>query len=304
MSMKRGLLARGGFSLVFFSLFSVVATSLALFAVPNQKILLGGALLLFAGILVGAYYRVPRRRRIRRKQVTKFVSKNADILAITGAMLAVGIYFIVFKFPFAAGTINNTPAVVVSIDSGDPYTAFQGGHTIGISSVPNSNTGNAITCYADNDTSWVGAQSCTACASSCTAGPYSCTIGSFTLAGCGSTQTVYVRCSDSQAPTTYTTTQSDTIVCDNTAPVAGTISSPATGTYDADGSFNIVWAGGSDAQSGVASNTLYRRIGTLSNGACLGYGSYSSISTTPGTTAQSGLGTGCYEYKVTTCNNV
>lgn len=301
MAMKRGLLARGGFSLVFFSLLSVVATSLALLAVPSQKLLLGGALLLLAGITAGAYYRVPKKSK---KKVTTFVSKNADILAIIGAILAVGIYFIVFKFPFAAGTINNTPAVVVSIDSGDPYTNLQGGHTIGISSVPNSNTASAITCYADNDTSWVGAQSCTACAASCSAGPYSCNIGNFTLAGCGSTQTVYVRCSDAQVPWIYTTVQSDTIVCDNFAPVAGTISSPATGTYDADGTYNVAWTGGSDAQSGVASNNLYRRTGTLSNGACSGYGAYSSVSSTPGTTAQSGLATGCYEYKVTTCNNV
>jgi|GEM_PF-5631088 len=299
--MKRGLLARGGFSLVFFSLFSVLATSLALFAVPSQKVILGGALLLFAGISVGAYYRVPRKKR---KQVTTFISKNADIIAVIGAILAVGIYFIVFKFPFAAGTINNTPAVVVSIDAGDPYTNLQGGHTIGISSVPNSNTGSAITCYAANTSAFTTTQQCTACASSCTGGPYSCSISSFTLAGCGSTQTVYVRCSDAQIPGTYTTMQSDTIVCDNTAPVAGTISSPATGTYDADGTYNIVWAGGSDAQSGVANNTLHRRTGTLSGTACSSYGAYSSVSSTPGTTAQSGLGTGCYEYKVITCNNV
>ncbi|MFH0961759.1 MAG: hypothetical protein V1820_03690 [archaeon] len=230
-------------------------------------------------------------------------SENYDIILVTFAIAIVMAHFLVFRPVLVAGTID-TGQVAVSIDSGAAGTTVQGGHSIAVTNVPSSSYGGyAITCYVDNDTSYVGAQTCVACAGSCYSGPYSCTVTGFTLNGCAGSQIVYARCSDAESPANYMTTQnSDTIVCDSSPPTAGAISSPTTNSWDSDGSFNVVWTGGSDAQSGIKNDTLFRSSGTLSAGSCSGYGANSSVSTTPGTTAQS-VATGCYQYKVTTCNN-
>jgi hypothetical protein len=75
----------------------------------------------------------------------------------------------------------------------------------------------------------------------------------------------------------------------------GSTSSNTTGSYPIDARSDYT-----DAGSGLASSTLTRRTGTLSNNTCAGFGSPTTIVGTP---AQAGLADGCYLYTLTGTDN-
>jgi PKD repeat protein len=100
------------------------------------------------------------------------------------------------------------------------------------------------------------------------------------------------------------------LVADSSAPtggalsVNGTVASAAGSTsFNTSGSFAIGTRTdyNADGGSGVSSSVLTRAAGTLANGVCSAYGTPTTIVGAP---AQSGLGAGCYLYKLTGTDKV
>jgi hypothetical protein len=98
-----------------------------------------------------------------------------------------------------------------------------------------------------------------------------------------------------------------TVVNDTSGPTGGSVTVPS--TYDTTGSFNVTVVAATDSGSGIATQTLQRQKENLSGNSCSGGfsndGSSSSVSsgtTTP--SGGSGLANGCYQYVLTSTDNL
>ncbi|MBI2058379.1 MAG: fibronectin type III domain-containing protein [Nitrospirae bacterium] len=111
------------------------------------------------------------------------------------------------------------------------------------------------------------------------------------------TMTVYDKAANS-------TTCTFTYTYDNTAPSGGSVS--YSNTFTSSTSASVSFVNPTDGGSGVAGRLVQRRSGTLSAGSCSGYGSWSTISTDPGSSpvSDTGLTTGCYQYRYVVTDNV
>jgi hypothetical protein len=138
------------------------------------------------------------------------------------------------------------------------------------------------------------------------------TLTGWTTSGTGASRTYTYTTSTASGTETVTATNNAgstasttfTVTDDITAPVATITPSSGPGATTASIAYTAL-----DAGSGVnaASTVIKRRAETNFGGTCLGgYGAYSTVVTNPASSpyADTGLGTGCYEYEITVTDNV
>jgi prepilin-type N-terminal cleavage/methylation domain-containing protein len=154
---------------------------------------------------------------------------------------------------------------------------------------------------SDAQSDIVGYRSCSTTGTSCTVGTESAT-SSITLNTTGEWKVCFDAKNGAGTWSTTTCSANYAYKIDKTGPTGQTIS--YTNGYNTSGSQSITFSA-TDAESGIASYTLYRRQATLSAGTCGAYGSWSSQGTQTSPYTDTTMGSGyCYQYYVSVTNNV